>query len=549
MECRAAAGKLHQVPRNTRLNTSPSAAIHSANIGNQQQQQVKHARKALLILDKRRSSDTVCHQSDKITSEKYMIPPPSGKVTRLNDCRRGTSERQAGSYTDRPENCGVSRDQFKQGDSLYRVAQSQRLHAAYLFQRRDQSLRFVELVDDVLSTTIYFFNKFAEEFSKTFNLCCERLAERSGPQRRRPQPRSLKLRCMCIEAAPSQPKQLSILTRQQRGLPGVSDSTASSECDRGRTSNTSTSSSSIGTGSLQAQEREGLCSLLTNKPRFHDSSDALQMALETLDGSEESLAQLFKPEMAEVLHQGVSVGLILQDKSRLDCKVTLTSDNKSLELSCDRKSRVVELSSVKSILHTSEHLRRVDCSAGISPGDFCVAIQLAATGNCIPLFFPSLREKNLFVITLAKVRSPLHACTKHPLVIWLAGVEQARKLVIFDFAMPSACSALVCIFESEHSSNRTPKFACGARVHVLNREVDAPISSKMFAFHPKKKFQENHARISSDGKKCKAKKREANPGGAFTSILVFRQTWMLTSVVIQRRKGRLLSPTSNLSNP
>lgn len=136
-----------------------------------------------------------------------------------------------------------------------------------------------------------------------------------------------------------------------------------------------------------------------------DSSDAFQMTLENLNGSDEALAQLFKPEMADILHEGVSVGLILQDKSRLDCKVKLTGNNSSLELSCDRKSRIVELSSVKSVLHTSEQLRRVDCSAGIAPGDFCVAIHLAATGNCIPLFFPSLREKNLFVITLAKIRT------------------------------------------------------------------------------------------------------------------------------------------------
>lgn len=39
------------------------------------------------------------------------------------------------------------------------------------------------------------------------------------------------------------------------------------------------------------------------------------MSLETLDGSDESLAQLFKPEMANILHEGVSVGLILQVSS------------------------------------------------------------------------------------------------------------------------------------------------------------------------------------------------------------------------------------------
>ena len=43
-----------------------------------------------------------------------------------------------------------------------------------------------------------------------------------------------------------------------------------------------------------------------------DSSDALQMTLENLDGNDEALAQLFKPEMADILHEGVTVRLILQ---------------------------------------------------------------------------------------------------------------------------------------------------------------------------------------------------------------------------------------------
>ncbi|CDJ31304.1 uncharacterized protein EMH_0065590 [Eimeria mitis] len=136
-----------------------------------------------------------------------------------------------------------------------------------------------------------------------------------------------------------------------------------------------------------------------------DSNDPLDRPLEGIEGGDEGLAQLFRPEMADVLHGGVSVGLILQDKSRLECRAKLSSDNKSLELSCDRKSRKVELSSVKSVLHTPEQLQRVDCSAGITPGDFCVAIHLAATGNCIPFFFPSLKDKNLFVVTLAKIRT------------------------------------------------------------------------------------------------------------------------------------------------
>lgn len=43
-----------------------------------------------------------------------------------------------------------------------------------------------------------------------------------------------------------------------------------------------------------------------------DGSDAFQMTLENLNGGDEALAQLFRPEMADILHEGVSVGLILQ---------------------------------------------------------------------------------------------------------------------------------------------------------------------------------------------------------------------------------------------
>ncbi|CDJ45275.1 hypothetical protein, conserved [Eimeria tenella] len=136
-----------------------------------------------------------------------------------------------------------------------------------------------------------------------------------------------------------------------------------------------------------------------------DSSDPLQVPLEALSGSEQQLAQHFRPEMAEALKEGLAVGLILQDKSRLECVVRLSSSEDSLLLSCEAKSRVVPLQSIKALLHSSSQLLRVDCSAGIRPSDFCAALHLAASGNCIPLFFASLRDKNLFLITLAHVRT------------------------------------------------------------------------------------------------------------------------------------------------
>ncbi|CDJ45812.1 hypothetical protein, conserved [Eimeria brunetti] len=93
-----------------------------------------------------------------------------------------------------------------------------------------------------------------------------------------------------------------------------------------------------------------------------------------------------------------------RDKSRLQCWAKLRGDNSALELSCEKKSRTVEVGAIKSLLHTPQQLQRVDGSAGITPEDFCVALHLSASGNCIPFFFGSLRDKNLFVLTVAKIR-------------------------------------------------------------------------------------------------------------------------------------------------
>lgn len=95
----------------------------------------------------------------------------------------------------------------------------------------------------------------------------------------------------------------------------------------------------------------------------------------------------------------------LQDMARFECQLKLKEDNTSLLLSHGEKSRDVELESVQSVLHTSEQLRRVEGAAGIFPSDFCVAIHFVSSGNCIPIFFQSLKEKNIFVIALAKIRT------------------------------------------------------------------------------------------------------------------------------------------------
>ncbi|PFH32282.1 IMC sub-compartment protein ISP2 [Besnoitia besnoiti] len=123
----------------------------------------------------------------------------------------------------------------------------------------------------------------------------------------------------------------------------------------------------------------------------------------------EELLKRYTPDLLERLHKGLGIGLILQDKSRLDCIVKLTDDNSAIQLSCDRKSRMVKLSEIRNILYTPEQLKRVDCSAGISKSDYCVALHLIASGNCIPLFFADAAGRDCFVIVLEKLRDSLPA--------------------------------------------------------------------------------------------------------------------------------------------
>ncbi|PHJ24255.1 imc sub-compartment protein isp2 [Cystoisospora suis] len=122
-------------------------------------------------------------------------------------------------------------------------------------------------------------------------------------------------------------------------------------------------------------------------------------------GAREDITKNYTPDMLVKLQNGFHIDLILQDKSRLDCVVKLLPDNSGIELSCDRKSRVIKFSDIRTVLYTPEQLKRVDYSAGISGTDYCVALHLAASGNCIPLFFANASDRDCFATTVEKLRS------------------------------------------------------------------------------------------------------------------------------------------------
>jgi len=105
------------------------------------------------------------------------------------------------------------------------------------------------------------------------------------------------------------------------------------------------------------------------------------------------------------LEGGLSVFIILQDKSRLKCKVSLFAATKIVILTCGPKERKIPLSDIKAVLHTTDQLSRVENAAGIGANEPCAAIHLS-TGNCIPLFFVSEDDKRRFVRAIGVAKRP-----------------------------------------------------------------------------------------------------------------------------------------------
>jgi len=108
------------------------------------------------------------------------------------------------------------------------------------------------------------------------------------------------------------------------------------------------------------------------------------------------------------LEEGIAVFIILQDKSRLKCKVKLATELKSLILTCGPKVRTISLADIKAVLHTVEQLNRVENAAGIGANEPCAAVHLM-TGNCIPLFFISEDDKRRFVRAIATSQKEIKA--------------------------------------------------------------------------------------------------------------------------------------------
>jgi len=145
---------------------------------------------------------------------------------------------------------------------------------------------------------------------------------------------------------------------------------------------------------------------LSKSPRNQENAKASNMEGRRTTTSEEDHANMnanaadsdesMMTEYSKEIEKGIDVNIILQDKSRLKCKVKLDRDGKCLILTCGTKVRTILLVDIKTILHTPQELARVENSAGIGVNEPCAAIHMAS-GNCIPLFFVSEESRRSFV--------------------------------------------------------------------------------------------------------------------------------------------------------
>jgi len=103
------------------------------------------------------------------------------------------------------------------------------------------------------------------------------------------------------------------------------------------------------------------------------------------------------------VEEGMDVIVLLADGTRLACQLKLNKDERSVSISCEKNLRIIPLSELKTVLHGKAQLKRVETKANLVDDPNCVALHMA-TGNCIPMRFEQLEDKECFVLLMEKLR-------------------------------------------------------------------------------------------------------------------------------------------------
>ncbi|SCM23010.1 inner membrane complex sub-compartment protein 1, putative [Plasmodium chabaudi chabaudi] len=127
------------------------------------------------------------------------------------------------------------------------------------------------------------------------------------------------------------------------------------------------------------------CSLDESKKYVNDDE-----ILETFSNAEIS-------EFKNRLKNNIQIVVLLQDGTKLPCNLQANFAEKTLCISCHQKVRMINFSDIRSLLYGEEQLKRVETQANLISGNCCLALHLDDSGNCIPIKFEAMKDKNLFI--------------------------------------------------------------------------------------------------------------------------------------------------------
>eukprot|EP00923_Selenidium_pygospionis_P047117 GHVN01081311.1.p2 GENE.GHVN01081311.1~~GHVN01081311.1.p2 ORF type:complete len:178 (+),score=43.93 GHVN01081311.1:146-679(+) len=107
----------------------------------------------------------------------------------------------------------------------------------------------------------------------------------------------------------------------------------------------------------------------------------------------------------ERLLKGMEVVVLLADGTGLTCQLKLSlEDQYALSIAADKNLRVIPFNELKAILYGKDQLKRVETKANLVDDPNCVALHMV-TGNCIPLRFDELPDKDCFVAMMRKLKA------------------------------------------------------------------------------------------------------------------------------------------------
>lgn len=122
------------------------------------------------------------------------------------------------------------------------------------------------------------------------------------------------------------------------------------------------------------------------------------------DELQENYSDAVVNEFKNRLSNNVPIIVLLQDGAKLPCQLQSNFDERTLCISCQQKERMIHFSDIRTVLHGEEQLKRVETQANLIKDNCCLALHLDESGNCIPIKFETVKDKNLFIYLMKEYK-------------------------------------------------------------------------------------------------------------------------------------------------